>query len=131
MNSAERNDEQILIRLPGALKSQIEAAAKIEGMTSQEWIRKGAVDRLSLLNICPSCGTINAAAAKFCNECGSSLKDSKRNLYLGWLAQTFEEQFGDDGKQLFEEWMNLFEKQERISISKQGKWTVVTEQKPE
>lgn len=129
---AEKNDDQILLRLPKTLKTQIETAAKLEGITSQEWIRKAVSYRVSLLNVCPSCGTINISTAKYCNECGTSLKESKRTLYMEWMAQNLEEEFGEMGRQLFSDWMKLVDDPEAQikSIDKDGKWVVVTRKHP-
>jgi len=46
----ERNDDQILVRLPARMKSEMEAAAKVEGMTTQEWVREAMQSRLGILN---------------------------------------------------------------------------------
>ena len=46
----ERNDDQILVRLPSGMKIRMEMAARREGVTTQEWIRKAMQSRLSLLN---------------------------------------------------------------------------------
>lgn len=88
MSSEEKNDEQILIRLPAALKAQIESASKVDGLTSQEWIRKSVRNRIGLMNVCSECGKVNPQDAKFCNECGGSLKDSKKSLFIDWLKTT-------------------------------------------
>ena len=114
---AEKNDDQILLRLPKTLKTQIETAAKLEGITSQEWIRKAVSYR---------------ATAKYCNECGTSLKESKRTLYMEWMAQNLEEEFGEMGRQLFSDWMKLVDNPEAQikSIDKDGKWVVVTREHP-
>ncbi len=126
----EKNDEQILLRISKTLKTQIETAAKLESITTQEWIRKAVSHRISLLNVCPVCGTVNISTAKFCNECGSSLKESKRTLYMEWMAQNLEAEFGDDGKKLFDDWMKLVNDpaKQMKTISKEGKWVVKTEE---
>ena len=125
----EKNDEQILLRISKTLKTQIETAAKLESITTQEWIRKAVSHRISLLNVCQACGTVNISTAKFCNECGSSLKESKRTLYMEWMAQNLEAEFGDDGKKLFDDWMKLVDDpaKQMKTISKEGKWVVKTE----
>ena len=130
--TAEKNDDQILLRLPKTLKTQIETAAKLEGMTTQEWIRKAVSYQISLLNVCPACGTINISTAKYCNECGASLKESKRTLYMEWMAQNLEEEFGEKGSQLFADWMQLVDDPgaQIKSIDKNGKWVVITQEKP-
>ena len=69
----ERNDDQLLLRLPSGMKSRMETAAKVEGMTTQEWIREALQSRLCLLNVCPNCSQVNAGKAKFCSECGTPL----------------------------------------------------------
>ena len=69
----ERNDDQLLLRLPSGMKSRMETAAKVEGMTTQEWIREALQSRLCLLNVCPKCSQVNAGKAKFCSECGTPL----------------------------------------------------------
>jgi len=46
----ERNDDQILVRLPSGMKSLMEMAARRDGVTTQEWIREALQSRLSLLN---------------------------------------------------------------------------------
>jgi hypothetical protein len=40
---------------------------------------------------------VNAARAKFCNECGTSLAESKRAIYLEWVKEMIREEFGEDG----------------------------------
>ena len=97
--SEERNDDQILIRLPKNLKAQLETAARVEGTTVQDWVRKAMVNRISLLNVCPACGTVNSGTAKFCNECGASLKDSKRSMYFAWLKDLLREEL-EEGRDL-------------------------------
>ncbi|PAV10146.1 zinc ribbon domain-containing protein [Methanocorpusculum parvum] len=97
--SEERNDDQILIRLPKNLKMQLETAARVEGTTVQDWVRKAMVNRISLLNVCPACGTVNSGTAKFCNECGASLKDSKRSMYFAWLKDLLREEL-EEGRDL-------------------------------
>jgi uncharacterized protein (DUF1778 family) len=95
--SEERNDDQILIRLPKNLKAQLETAARVEGTTVQDWVRKAMVNRIGLLNVCPTCGTVNSGTAKFCNECGASLKDSKRSMYLAWIKDVMREELEEGG----------------------------------
>ncbi|HJK46310.1 MAG TPA: hypothetical protein O0X10_02620, partial [Methanocorpusculum sp.] len=70
--------------------------------------------------------------AKYCNECGTSLKESKRTLYMEWMAQNLEEEFGEMGRQLFSDWMKLVDNPEAQikSIDKDGKWVVVTRERP-
>lgn len=89
--SEDKNDDQILVRMPRSMKSQVEQAAGIEGMTTQSWIRDAVLNRLALLNVCPSCGHVNVGSAKFCNECGASLKDSKKEIYMEWLRSVVAE----------------------------------------
>jgi len=93
----ERNDDQILLRLLRSMKTQMEIAAKVEGMTTQEWIREALQSRFCLENVCPNCSLVNAARAKFCNECGTSLAESKRAIYLEWVKEMIREEFGEDG----------------------------------
>ena len=93
----EKNDDQILIRLPKNLKMQLETAARVEGTTVQDWVRKAMVNRISLLNVCPVCGTVNSGTAKFCNECGASLKDSKRGMYFEWMKDLLKEALEEGG----------------------------------
>ncbi|WP_319379372.1 zinc ribbon domain-containing protein [uncultured Methanocorpusculum sp.] len=87
----ERNDDQILVRLPSEMKSRMETAAKVEGMTTQEWIRGAMQSRLGLVNVCPECSFVNAARAKFCSECGTSLIESRRAIYREWLVSLIRE----------------------------------------
>jgi len=93
----ERNDDQILVRLPSRMKSQMETAAKVDGMTTQEWVREAMRSRLCLLNVCPKCSLVNAGKAKFCSECGASLVESKRAIYREWLVSLIREEFGVEG----------------------------------
>jgi len=95
--SEEKNDDQILIRLPKNLKMQLETAARVEGTTVQDWVRKAMVNRISLLNVCPVCGTVNSRDAKFCNQCGASLKDSKRSMYFAWMKDVLKEELEEGG----------------------------------
>ena len=97
----ERNDDQILVRLPSGMKTRMEIAARREGVTPQEWMRKAIRSRLSLLNVCPGCSFVNAGRAKFCNECGISLAESKRAIYREWLVSLIREEFGEDGLKEF------------------------------
>ena len=46
----ERNDDQILVRLPARIKSLVETGARCEGMTTQEWVREAMQSRLGILN---------------------------------------------------------------------------------
>ena len=92
----ERNDDQILVRLPSGMKSQMETAAKVEGMTTQEWIREAMRSRLCLLNVCPNCSLVNAGKAKFCSECGMALGESKRAIYQEWMLSQIREEFGEE-----------------------------------
>lgn len=125
--SEERNDDQILIRLPKNLKMQLETAARVEGTTVQDWVRKAMVNRISLLNVCPACGTVNSGTAKFCNECGASLKDSKRSMYFAWLKDLLREEL-EEGRDLdavlafLEDPAGVME-----GLEKKEKWMVKTE----
>lgn len=125
--SEEKNDDQILIRLPKNLKMQLETAARVEGTTVQDWVRKAMVNRISLLNVCPACGTVNSGTAKFCNECGASLKDSKRSMYFAWLKDLLREEL-EEGRDLdavlafLEDPAGVME-----GLEKKEKWMVKTE----
>ncbi|NLX67442.1 MAG: zinc-ribbon domain-containing protein [Bacteroidales bacterium] len=129
--SEERNDDQILIRLPKNLKMQLETAARVEGTTVQDWVRKAMVNRISLLNVCPACGTVNSGTAKFCNECGASLKDSKRSMYFAWLKDLLREEL-EEGRDLDAVLAFLDDPAgEQAKMEKKGKWMVRTEEKRE
>ena len=129
--SEERNDDQILIRLPKNLKMQLETAARVEGTTVQDWVRKAMVNRISLLNVCPACGTVNSGTAKFCNECGASLKDSKRSMYFAWLKDLLREEL-EEGRDLDAVLKFLDDPAgEQAKMEKKGKWMVRTEEKRE
>ncbi|MEA5087261.1 MAG: zinc ribbon domain-containing protein [Methanocorpusculum sp.] len=93
----ERNDDQILVRLPSGMKSQMETAAKVEGVTTQEWVREAMRSLLCLLNVCPKCSLVNAGKAKFCSECGTPLGESKRAIYREWVGCLIREEFGEAG----------------------------------
>ena len=123
----EKNDDQILIRLPKSLKMQLEAAARVEGTTVQDWVRKAMVNRISLLNVCPTCGTVNSGTAKFCNECGASLKDSKRSMYLAWIKDVMREELEEGGD--LDAVLAYLEDPagEQAKFEKEGKWVVRTE----
>ena len=90
----ERNDDQLLVRLPSRMKSEMETAAKVDGMTTQEWVREAMRSRLGLLNVCPECSFINPGRAKFCNQCGTSLSESKRAIYREWMLSQIREEAG-------------------------------------
>ena len=125
--SEERNDDQILIRLPKNLKMQLETAARVEGTTVQDWVRKAMVNRISLLNVCPVCGTVNSGTAKFCNECGASLKDSKRSMYFAWMKDVVKEGL-EEGGDLDAVLAYLDDPAgEQAKMEKRGKWMVRTE----
>jgi len=129
--SEERNDDQILIRLPKNLKMQLETAARVEGTTVQDWVRKAMVNRISLLNVCPTCGTVNSGTAKFCNECGASLKDSKRSMYFEWLKDLLREEL-EEGRDLDAVLAFLDDPAgEQAKMEKKGKWMVRTEERRE
>ena len=129
--SEERNDDQILIRLPKNLKMQLETAARVEGTTVQDWVRKAMVNRISLLNVCPACGTVNSGTAKFCNECGASLKDSKRSMYFAWLKDLLREEL-EEGRDLDAVLAYLDDPAgEQAKMEKKGKWVVRTEERRE
>ena len=127
----EKKDDQILIRLPKSLKAQLEGAARVEGTTAQEWIRTAIQNRISLLNVCPVCGTVNSGTAKFCNECGASLKDSKRAMYVEWLRGILKDEFGE--REDFDKILAFIENPagEQAKIEKRGKWVVRTEERGE
>jgi len=93
----EKNDDQILLRLPSGMKSRMEIGAKCDGMTTQEWIRDALQDQLGLQNVCPKCSLVNAGKAKFCSECGTSLVESKRAIYREWTLCLIREEFGEEG----------------------------------
>ncbi|MDO9522742.1 MAG: zinc ribbon domain-containing protein [Methanocorpusculum sp.] len=125
----EKNDDQILIRLPKNLKMQLETAARVEGTTVQDWVRKAMVNRISLLNVCPVCGTVNSGTAKFCNECGASLKDSKRAMYFEWMKDLLKEAL-EEGRDLDAVLAYLEDPAgEQAKLEKKGKTIVRTEVK--
>ena len=93
----EKNDDQILVRLPSGMKSQMETAAKVEGVTTQEWVREAMRSRLCLLNVCPKCSQVNAGKAKYCSECGMALGESKRAIYREWVREMIRGEFGEAG----------------------------------
>jgi len=93
----QKNDDQLLLRLPARMKARMETAAKVEGMTTQEWIRDALQSRLCLENVCPQCSLVNAGKAKFCSECGTSLAESKRAIYREWVKEMIREEFGEAG----------------------------------
>jgi hypothetical protein len=87
------------------------------------------VNRISLLNVCPVCGTVNAGTAKFCNECGSSLKDSKRSMYFAWMKDVVKEAL-EEGRDLDAVLAYLDDPAgEQAKLEKKGKWVVRTEEK--
>ncbi|WP_209315016.1 zinc ribbon domain-containing protein, partial [Methanocorpusculum sp. GPch4] len=118
-------------RLPKNLKMQLETAARVEGTTVQDWVRKAMVNRISLLNVCPACGTVNSGTAKFCNECGASLKDSKRSMYFAWLKDLLREEL-EEGRDL-DAVLKVLEDPAGVmeGLEKKGKWMVRTEEKRE
>ncbi len=125
----EKNDDQILIRLPKNLKMQLETAARVKGTTVQDWVRKAMVNRISLLNVCPACGTVNSGTAKFCNECGASLKDSKRAMYFEWMKDLLKEAL-EEGRDLDAVLAYLDDPAgEQAKLEMKGKWVVRTEEK--
>ncbi|HJJ29488.1 MAG TPA: zinc ribbon domain-containing protein [Methanocorpusculum sp.] len=130
----ERNDDQILIRLPKSLKVQLETAARVEGMTVQDWVRKAMVNRISMLNVCPSCDTVNSGTAKFCNECGASLKDSKLSLYKSWMTDVLKEEFAEwessPGIERLLEYLDDPAKDQK-NLKQEGKWLVKEEKEEE
>lgn len=89
---AERNDEQILVRLPARIKSLVETGARCEGMTTQEWVREAMQSRLCVLNVCPKCSLVNAGRAKYCSECGMALSESKREICREWVKEMIREE---------------------------------------
>lgn len=91
----EKNDDQILLRLPKRLHEQADAAARLDGISLQEWLRKAVRQRICLKNICPECGTVNAGDAKFFNQCGRSLKDSQRSLSQEWFMSMLSDEVSD------------------------------------
>lgn len=93
----ERNDDQLLVRLPSRMKSEMETAAKVDGMTTQEWVREAMQSRLGLVNVCPGCSFVNAGRAKYCSECGMALGESKREIYREWMLSQIREEFGEEG----------------------------------
>ena len=127
----EKNDEQILIRVPKSLKMQLEAAARVEAMTIQDWVRYAIMNRIGLLNVCPACGTVNSGTAKFCNECGASLKDSKRSMYFAWLKDLLREEL-EEGRDL-DAVLKFLEDPagEQAKMEKRGKSIVRTEERRE
>ena len=125
----EKNDEQILIRVPKSLKMQLEAAARVEAMTIQDWVRNAIMHRISLLNVCPNCETVNSRDAKFCNQCGASLKDSKRSMYFAWMKDVLQEEL-EDGGDLDAVLAYLDDPAgEQAKMEKKGKWVVKTVEK--
>ena len=127
----EKNDEQILIRVPKSLKMQLEAAARVESMTIQDWVRNAIMNRIGLLNVCPNCDTVNSRDAKFCNQCGASLKDSKRSMYFEWMKDLLREEL-EEGRDLdavlafLDDPAGVME-----GLEKKGKWMVKTEERRE
>lgn len=130
----EKKDDQILIRLPKSLKAQLEGAARVEGTTAQEWIRTAIQNRIGLLNVCPDCGTVNSGTAKFCNECGASLKDSKLSLYKSWMTDVLKEEFAEwessPGIERLLEYLDDPAKDQK-NLKQEGKWLVKEEKEEE
>ena len=125
----EKNDEQILIRVPKSLKMQLEAAARVESMTIQDWVRNAIMNRIGLLNVCPNCDTVNSRDAKFCNQCVASLKDSKRSMYFEWLKDLLKEEL-EEGWDLDAVLAYLDDPAgAQAKMEKKGKWIVRTEEK--
>jgi len=93
----EKNDGQILVRLPASMKTQIETAAKCEGITTAEWAREAMQSQLGLVNVCPNCSFVNAGKAKFCCQCGTPLAQSKRAIYREWVREMIRDEFGEAG----------------------------------
>ena len=101
----EKNDGQILVRLPASMKTQIETAAKCEGITTAEWAREAMQSQLGLQNVCPHCSFVNAGRAKFCSECGTSIVKSRQSIYREWIVCLIREEFGEDGLKEF--WIGI------------------------
>ena len=93
----EKKDDQILVRLPAGMKTLMETAARLDGMSTQEWIREAMQSRLCLRNICAGRSAVNAGKAKFCSECGTPLAESKRAIYQEWVGCLIREEFGEAG----------------------------------
>ena len=131
MMAEEKSDDQMLIRLPKSMKAQLEKAARVEGLTPQAWIRTAIQNRIGLLNVCPACGMVNSGTAKFCNECGGSLKESKRSLYIEWVRGLLKEEFEENGN--FDAALAILENPaaEQAKIEMKGKWVVKTEERKE
>ncbi|MCK9314315.1 MAG: hypothetical protein M0P20_09745, partial [Methanocorpusculum sp.] len=77
------------------------------------------------------CGRVNSGTAKFCNECGGSLKESKRSLYIEWVRRLLKEEFEENGN--FDAALAILENPavEQAKIEKKGKWVVKTEERRE
>ena len=89
------------------------------------------VNRISLLNVCPACGTVNSRDAKFCNQCGASLKDSKRSMYFAWMKDVLQEEL-EEGGNLDAVFAYLDDPAgEQAKMEMKEKWMVRTEKKGE
>ena len=72
------------------LNMESETAAKLKGITSH---RNGSEKQspTGLASSTAASPSLNpSTTAKYCNECGVSLNESKRTLYMEWMAQNLE-----------------------------------------
>lgn len=66
--------EQIAVRMEKSLKDNIDLAAKCEGLTTPEFVRRAIDYYLSkMTNTCPKCHTYNSIDSRYCKKCGEKL----------------------------------------------------------
>lgn len=74
VNEEKLETEQISFRIFKKVRSEIDEAAKAEGISTSDWVRR-AIDYylINMTNTCPKCRTYNSRDSRYCKKCGEKL----------------------------------------------------------
>jgi hypothetical protein len=80
-NDEKLETEQISFRILKKVRSDIDEAAKAEGISTSDWVRN-AIEYyfINRTNTCPICHTFNSLDSQYCKKCGEKLFNIPQRL---------------------------------------------------
>ncbi|MDY3203306.1 MAG: zinc ribbon domain-containing protein, partial [Methanocorpusculum sp.] len=80
-NDEKLETEQISFRILKKVRSDIDEAAKAEGISTSDWVRN-AIEYyfINRTNTCPKCHTFNSLDSQYCKKCGEKLFNIPQRL---------------------------------------------------